>query len=248
MRNKALTNGILTFEVKLVMPNDSYCSQEWWVPTHFPKELDVTWMVMEKGGYVIGGTQTVVGYGNVTGKVQNLIWPYTFGTCHDPPEEGDNDYAPGAIVTLQTSNNVDMFLLCRSPAYWFKEDSCTYSWKSGRFFLQGHDGLSPAARELLNDEILGYLLFDPKPHIIQCADETTMEFNGFSPVSNDIMTPSLSVPYSVSTGGIFGVFGSLVTYTGGDAFAIRSFFDGNTTDDLFVYLQVWRCVVVCVCM
>lgn len=240
MRNVVINGGELSFEAKLVQPNDSYCSKEWWIPTEYPKLLSVTWLILESGGYMINKTQTVVGQGLVRGNISKINWEYTFGdACHNPPEEGDNDYAPGAIVKLQTSNNAEMFLTPRSPANWFKPATggCSYSWSLGRFFLQPHDGVDAAVRNAFVPERMGYLLFDPRPHVIDCAQGMTLEFIGFSPMSNVPVVPSFTTQFDAATG-TFGLFASLVTYSGGDSFAIRSYFEEGDTEDLFVYLQV----------
>jgi hypothetical protein len=241
MKNLAVHNGVLTFEAKLVQPNDSYCSKEWWVPTDYPELLSVTWLIMETGGYMIDQTQTVVGYDLINGEVSKIDWDYKFGdTCNNPAQEGDNDYAPAAIMKLQTTNNGDMFVTPRSPGQWFKSEvaGCSYSWQTGRFFLQPHDGVSAAVRKTFARETMGYLLFDPHPHVIDCAQGMSLVFVGFSPVSNVPVTPDFTSQYDASVG-TFGVFASLVTYSGGDAFAIRSYFQDGNMEDVWVYLQVW---------
>jgi hypothetical protein len=232
-----INNGLVTFHAKLSLPNDTKCSKQWHTPTHFTGTLPIHWMIVEKGGYLVNGTQIVVGKATISGYSTKVDWAYTFGTaCHYPAQATDDDYTPGAITELQTNYNND-FLVTRSSLWWFKgeENMCSYAWQTGRFFLEPHDGQTVEYQYNLHTEDMGYLLFDSKPHIVDCLGSASLEFIQLSAVTHSpIVLPIISPHSSSST---IGVFGATVGYHGGDSIVPMSYLSDSTP---YVYLQVHR--------
>jgi len=237
-------DGALSFDVKLVMPNDSYCSKEWWVPEDYPGSLNVTWLVMESGGYSINGTQTVVNTAEVSGYVTKVDWDYTFGSeCNYPTQEGDTDFAPGVLLSLQSFDN-EMFVVPRATSLWTKGEvnKCSYSWSTGRFFLDSHDGYPVAERYNMRTELLGYLLFDQyRPHVIDCVEGYFFEFGMIDRLTDSSMLVDLHEQVDASVQPV-GLFATLVSYYGGDSSSLRTYYTSpESASDMYIFIQEDQC-------
>jgi hypothetical protein len=244
MKNLVVTNGVAQFQAKLIFPNDSYCSKQWWVPVDYPSAIQASWLVVEKGGYLLDGTtQLVAGTGAISGTVTKLDWSYTFGkTCHYPSQEGDDAYAPSAIFELQTSNNGNYFLNVRTTTWWYPSDAskCSYSWTTGRFFLEPHDGIPDQILFNYQTETLGYLLYDAKQQIVDCLDGVKVQF-GMVDVISDVSV-KLFIHDSMGVGEegrVMGIYSSVLGYHGGDSISPTSYQDLSVSaTDIYLYLQV----------
>lgn len=240
MKNLQITNGEVSFQVKQMYPNDTSCSKQWWIPTYYPHQLNLSWVVIEKGGYSINGTQIVTGASTISGYITKVDWEFSFGSsCHYPSEASDNDFAPGGIFELQTTNNVGSYLSARTTQWWYKGESnkCSYSWTTGRFFLEPHEGYPYDDKFLLNTERVGYLLYDPKPHMIDCLDGSRFEFSLMHGLTNTPSEISLRVNVNPKTSSI-GFFSSVNGYTGGDSSVVRTFYNLSQSLIPYIYLQV----------
>jgi hypothetical protein len=232
--------GAISFQLQLLSTNDSYCSKQWWIPNQYPNYLNVSWLIIEEGGYSINGSQVVIGSAEVSAYVTKVDWEHSFGrTCHYPAAQGDDDFAPGGIFSLQTMNNGQTYLLARTTQWWYKEESnkCSYSWQSGRFFLESHDGYPADDKFLLKNEILSYLLFDSTPHIIDCLSGSRMEFGLIHGVTNQPF--QLSLRHAIDSNSDFvSLYGSVNGYQGGDSIVIRSYYEPTDSLSPYIYLQV----------
>lgn len=242
MRTLKLNNGLAQFEARLIFPNDSYCSKVWWTPVDYSRSLSVSWIVVEKGGYKLNGdTQLVVGTGDISGTVTKLDWAYTFGNkCNYPTQNGDNDYAPSAIFELQTSNNQNYFLNVRTTTWWYKSDAsrCSYSWSTGRFFLEPHDSIPDEILYDYRTEKLGYFLFDPKQQVIDCLEGVKLQFGYLDVISDTSVKLFLHKEVNIAEEPL-GVYASVLGYHGGDSVSPTSYGDITiTTSDVYLFLQV----------
>jgi hypothetical protein len=237
------SNGFAQFQGKLIFPNDSYCSKQWWIPAHYPTVLDVSWLAVEKGGYRLDGdTQLVVGTGNVSGTVSKIDWQYKFGgSCNYPTQEGDTDYAPTGIFELQTARNGNYFLNVRTTTWWSKsaESKCSYSWSTGRFFLEPHDGVPDQAVRTYAAETLGYLLYDPKQQVVDCLEGSKIQFGVIDVISDASVKLYLPSGINLAQDSI-GIYASVIGYHGGDSISPTSYADTSvSSNEVFLFLQVY---------
>jgi hypothetical protein len=241
--------GVAQFQGKLIFPNDSYCSKQWWIPVDYPTGLDVSWLAVEKGGYLLDGTtQLVAGTGSVSGTVTKIDWQYKFGTsCNYPTQEGDTDYAPSAVFELQTTNNGNYFLNVRTTTWWYKTEfsKCSYAWSTGRFFLEPHDGIPEEVLYNYATETLGYLLYDPKQQVIDCLEGTKIQFGVIDVISD--VSVKLYLPSGINLAqDSVGVFASVIGYHGGDSVSPTSYGDTSiSSNEVYLFLQV--CLPLCFC-
>jgi hypothetical protein len=241
------SNGFAQFQGKLIFPNDSYCSKQWWIPVHYPTVLDVSWLAVEKGGYRLDGdTQLVAGTGSVSGTVSKIDWQYKFGSsCNYPTQEGDTDYAPSAVFELQTTNNGNYFLNVRTTTWWSKsaESKCSYSWSTGRFFLEPHDGIPEAVLYAYAAETLGYLLYDPKQQVVDCLEGSKIQFGVINVISDTSVKLYLPSGINLAQDSI-GIYASVIGYHGGDSISPTSYADTSvSSNEVFLFLQVCLCVL-----
>jgi hypothetical protein len=232
--------GSVSFQLKLLSANDSFCSKQWWIPEKYSDDLKVSWFVVEEGGFSINGSQIVIGSASISGYVTKVDWEFSFGSsCHYPSQNIDDDYAPAGVFTLQTMNNDATYLSARTTEWWYKSktNKCSYSWSTGRFFLEPHEGYPLDNRLILNTETLAYLLFDSTPHIIDCLAGSRMEFGSLHGLTDQPSLLPLRSPID-SSSSFIAIYGSVNGYQGGDSFVIRAFYQSETDLIPYVYLQV----------
>lgn len=233
--------GSVSFTLKLLSTNDSSCSKQWWIPSVYSDTLDVSWFIVEEGGYLINGSQVVVGTAEISGYVTKVDWEFSFGSsCNYPSHEEDDDYAPGGIFSLQTTNNDGIYLTARTTEWWHKGDTnkCSYAWYTGRFFLEPHDGYPPDDRFLLHTETLAYFLFDRNPMVVDCLSGYLLEIGTINGLTDQPTFFPLKHSVDVQTNNV-GVFGSVIGYRGGDSFVMKSFYEGTGSSlSPYIYLQV----------
>jgi hypothetical protein len=239
---QVITNGVVQFQAKLIFPNDSYCSKQWWIPVDYPTALDVSWLAVEKGGYLLDGSmQLVAGTGNVSGTVSRMDWQYKFGSsCNYPTQAGDTDYAPIGIFELQTARNGNYFLNVRTTTWWYKSDAskCSYSWSTGRFFLEPHDGIPDEAKKTYVPERLGYLLYDPKQQVVDCLEGAKIQFGVVNVISD--VSVKLYLPSGINLAQhSVGIYASVLGYHGGDSISPTSYGDTSiSSNEVYLFLQV----------
>jgi hypothetical protein len=59
-------DNTVSFDVKLVQANDSFCSKQWYVPAYLPSKVRIFWTVMEHGVYTLNNSMLIVSDGNIT--------------------------------------------------------------------------------------------------------------------------------------------------------------------------------------
>jgi hypothetical protein len=232
--------GSVSFQLKLLSTNDSYCSKQWWIPEKYSSKLEVSWFVAEEGGYTINGSQIVIGSAAISGDVTRVDWEFSFGSsCHYPAQDTDDDYAPAGIFTLQTMNNEATYISPRTTEWWYKQSTnkCSYAWSTGRFFLEPHEGFPIDERLMLTTESLAYLLFDSTPHVIDCLSGSRLEFGSVHGLTDQPSLLPLRSPID-SSSTFVGIYGSVNGYQGGDSFVIRTFYQSETDLVPYAYLQV----------
>lgn len=205
----------VTFSIKIVQPNDSYCSKSFgWTPEYLPL-TQVSWMVFELGAYTIQGYTFIAGKGTITRNSWSTSATFTnlnliaisFPTgCISSTESCIlPDVSRGAISLLQTNNNVkevgkDLYLTVRSKQI---------DQRRGQWVLIPHD-VSPFATSyhILSAETLGYLAF-PIGAKIDCFEkviwETTSILRNYVPG-----TVTFSKTYDYPPG-LFGMVGTITS-------------------------------------
>ena len=66
LRNILKTNGVVSFQTKLYLPNDSYCSKQWYIPQYIQPAKQASWAVFESGAYNISGMPLYVSDGPIS--------------------------------------------------------------------------------------------------------------------------------------------------------------------------------------
>jgi hypothetical protein len=57
--------GAVSFQTKLFLPNDSYCSKQWYIPKYIQPAKQVSWAVFESGAYNISGNPLYLSQGPI---------------------------------------------------------------------------------------------------------------------------------------------------------------------------------------
>lgn len=93
-----VTGGHISFAVKLVQPNDSWCNYTWWTPTG-KKSQDLFYLIMEAGHYQIEGAEFDIGHYNGFTHCRQSFYRYIWKT----------DFATGTYpaVLAQHQTNAD---------------------------------------------------------------------------------------------------------------------------------------------
>jgi hypothetical protein len=65
IRNIVVNSGRVTFQTKMYIPNDTFCSTEWRKETRLDP-VQVAWMVVEQGVYIVNGSKFIVSTGQLT--------------------------------------------------------------------------------------------------------------------------------------------------------------------------------------
>ena len=60
------SSGRVSFQAKIYQANDSYCSKQWRVPRAISPPLEVSWLVVESGAYLLKSYQLMIGNGPIT--------------------------------------------------------------------------------------------------------------------------------------------------------------------------------------
>jgi hypothetical protein len=75
LRNILQTGGKVSFQTKLYLPNDSYCSKQWYIPQYIQPAKQASWAVFESGAYNVSGRPLYLS----DGPIYRL---YSLGLCH----------------------------------------------------------------------------------------------------------------------------------------------------------------------
>jgi hypothetical protein len=203
----------VTFSMKLVQPNDSFCSKQFYTPQWY-SPVQVSWMVMEVGAYSINGQPFIAGKGIVTRSSVETVATFANGNlnavwfptgCDSPTVSCVLDAADrGAIGLVQTNNNVKeagktLYLTVRAKII---------DYRRGQWVLVPHDVAGGVATyHQLTEEVLGYLAFQVGASV-QCAEGLSVETFRF--YMNYI---PLSLSYTKTYHSPPGVFGTVGTIT-----------------------------------
>lgn len=187
MKEPTILNGdqTVSFTFKLVQPNDSYCSKEWFVPSYL-SPVQVAWMVFEIGSYTVNGFQFIAGKGGITRASWSTSATFTNGNlvaiwfptgCVSSTDYCVLDIASpadrGGINLLQTNNNVKeagktLYLSVRAKII---------DKRRGQWVLIPHDvtpALINSTYHTLSEETLGYLVYQNNIQI-ECLEKMIWE-------------------------------------------------------------------------
>lgn len=241
-------NSTMSFDIELIWPSNETCTSGWYDSTSLKGTFAVGWYIGESGAYNVSGIQ--MEFLTVSVNAQEFTqsgWIYPFGkSCTYPSQSGDNDYAPGAMFTIQTDNNPGMFLTVRSSA-WYKTSStgCNYGWNQGSFRLFPHEYESGGMNlTKIKSEDVGVFLFDSRvPLSMDCLVGTYIELgeiNQLNHVAHMLPTHKRFDTRISSTG--TAVFGSAISFTNQDPFSIQAFSSESAVNDIYVSLQEDQCM------
>jgi hypothetical protein len=60
-----LNGGAVSFQTKLYLPNDSFCSKQWYIPQYIQPAKQASWAVFESGAYNISGNALYLSQGPI---------------------------------------------------------------------------------------------------------------------------------------------------------------------------------------
>lgn len=247
LQQEAVRNpdNTFTFTVKLVQANDSFCLRNWSTPTLLG-EIQLSWMVVEKGAYFLDGHSMIIDSGNINrvdnsgsatvanGNAVRLNYPVG---C-----DGDNSLSCtttdvsdrtqlGALQQLQTSVNTvdgdkDLFLSVRTRIINIRHI---------QLVMYPHSSTDPAYFELTTPEVVGYFVFAAFDFV--CAESMVFE----TAIHEGVTSDAIYVPYKNHfdyNPGLFGTLGTTISLI--DATTIRSF-NSSTIGSNFI-TQEDQCV------
>lgn len=65
IRNVVKT-GVVSFQTRIFVPNDTYCSKQWYIPQYMPTPKQVAWAVIEQGAYNVSSRTILISVGSLT--------------------------------------------------------------------------------------------------------------------------------------------------------------------------------------
>jgi predicted RecA/RadA family phage recombinase len=227
-------DNTVSFDVKLVQANDSFCSKQWYKPTYLPSNVAISWLVIEEGAYTMNSADYMVGKGPITranadstATVQNgnairffYVTNCDGDTTNTPCLHSGLDANRGAITQLQTSVNTidggrDFFLYVRVKI--------VYS-RHVQLVLIPHSSASSSIFTITNPETAAYLVFDT-PLTVSCTEGLVFETHIFQPVTSTKIDVNYANTYNYPP----GLFGAISTQSLTDATVLRQFNNGVNT-------------------
>lgn len=239
--------AVVSFNVMLVWPSNKTCVSEWNDGGAPQGSYTVGWYVGERGGYTVSGVQVEFMTATVKAADFNLVtWLYTFGiACNYPTLNGDNDYSPGAIFTIQSNNNAAQYLTVRTK-HWFKTEKtkCAYAWAGGEMRLYPHEYDSAAGLidpSQIQDETVGVFLFDTRfPQSLDCVGGSYLEIGQLPAFNSDPHQFSMYQAVDTSVQHV-GLFGTVLSFEGGDALTIKAYSTTSSPTHIFGFIQEDMC-------
>jgi hypothetical protein len=224
MKNPATLNAdkTVTWTMKIVQPNDSYCAKTWYVPAYLAPQ-QVGWMIFELGAYNVSGYGFIAGKGTMTraswsttASIANgnsiAIWFPTgcisstdYCTLYTPNQDSPTNNQRGGINLLQTNNNVKetgktLYLSVRAKSI---------DLRRGQWVLVPHDVASGVTTyHVLTDETLGYLVFQTGIKI-SCFEKMVWETIEVQ-VNYQPQTKTYANTYDYPPG-LFGIVGTVTS-------------------------------------
>ena len=230
--------GQVSFEAKLYLANDSYCSTEWYIPEPVGTDgsVEVMWLVAEHGAYDVSGSRFMISEGpiirtdNVPSNDANRIDFYYPVGCDSPTEScsmGDESTL-GVVMQLQTLV-YDRLLIPR--AYLLGS-------QHSRLVLQPHDSDDPDYYVMLDPETLAYIVYESGVSV-SCADTSVSITSAFFPQARHF---TFGMPFEdVSYESVPGVFASVTTCRSlRDSSSVRV--QNLTTADVILSIQEDQCL------
>jgi hypothetical protein len=217
MKKPATLNADKTYSwsMKIVQPNDSFCSKQWYVPA-FLAPLQVAWMVFELGSYTVNGFQFIAGKGNVwrrswttsatfaNGNLVPIYFPTGCVTATDFCVLSATNR--GGINLLQTDNNVKevgktLYLSVRAKII---------DQRRGQWVLIPHDvSTADVAYHVMGNETLGYLVYQTGVKI-ECFEKMIWETAVDTSVNYIPKTLTYQNTYDYPPG-LFGIVGTITS-------------------------------------
>lgn len=170
----------VSFAIKIVQPNDSFCSKQWSIPRYLEPQT-IAWMVVEVGAYNISGHTFIAGKGSLgrkswsttatfaNGNLVPLWFPTGCGSTTDVCVLPSANR--GAISLIQSNVNIKetgktLYLTVRAKMI---------DMRRGQWVLVPHDvAVGVFSYHVLSDEILGYLAF-PTGVTVSCLEKIVWE-------------------------------------------------------------------------
>jgi hypothetical protein len=218
-------DGSYTFAAKIVQANDSYCSKQWRTPTKLTSAIQVSWIVVEQGAWLIDGNRFITGEGTVTrasgattattanGNLNTIFYPVGCNATSPTENCKMSMTNRGAVGQVMTNNNVkqpgiDMFLSVRGKSVNERQTG---------WVLIPHDASDPNYF-VLSAETLGYIIF-ATGITARCVEGFFMEFSA-NQVNFLKTTMTFQYQYNYYPG-IFGTIGTVTSMV--DATTLRTF-------------------------
>jgi hypothetical protein len=217
-----VSQGQVSFDVKLYQANDSACSKEWTVPQPIVPLLSLSWLVVERGAFNLSGNVFMIGDGTIT---RATSAPYHISNRHDfsfpagcevagKPCEYETGVDIGIIMQLQTTVN-ERLLICRvfSSTGISKNNSVT-------LVLQTHDSADSSYYTVSAAEDLAFMTYVNNIDV-SCVERLSFETTKYDGVTHLRMDVNFIHSYAIAPG-IYGTIASarsLADSTGLRAFA-----------------------------
>jgi hypothetical protein len=232
---QVVTQGQVSFQTRLFQANDSFCSKQWRVPKAISPPLELSWLVVENGVFmVLNQYRVMIGRGlinredsSVTNNNNFIRFDYPVGcvtstdSCRFP-----DGVSPATILQLQT--------LVYSRLLIPRVRVINLSFM--RLVLQPHDSTTLSYYAMPNPETLSYLVYN-SGMTVSCIEGLTIEGTIFSGVTNIKVPITFGYTYLVPPG-VFGTVGSSISLT--DSTGLRVF--DRTTTGASIITQEDQCV------
>jgi hypothetical protein len=216
MKQETVLNAdkTVSFSIRLVQPNDSFCVKTWYVPQFLPS-IQVAWMVFEVGAYTVNSFPFIAGKGQINRASWSTSATFTNGNlvaisfptgCISSTDVCVLNAANrGGINLLQTNINVKeagkvLYLSVRAKII---------DLRRGQWVLVPHDvAIEDAAYHQLTFETLGYLTFQVGIQI-ECFEKMVWE------TASDVVNYEPNVLGYKNTydypPGLFGIVGTITS-------------------------------------
>jgi hypothetical protein len=226
-------DGTVSFAMKLVQPNDSFC-ENYKPAGYIVPKLQVSWVVVEEGAYKLkNGQKFIISSGNITRlddstsatNFNGNIIRFTFPTgCitdgADPAASCQITSTSRSVIShLLTNNNVketgkDLFLSVRAK---------NLGTSLVQFILVPHDAANFPSYYSLTAEKLAYWVYEAGVSIL-CSEQLVIETRSFTGVTNTKLPIVYSNTYDYNPG-VYGIIGTVNSL--GDSTALRVFDSTN---------------------
>jgi len=235
------TNTAVSFSVKLIQPNDTWCNYTWWTPIIEPAQT-LSYMIMERGHYNLTGAEFDIRSARYTGHCtyfnQRHLWLSRFGA----------GVVPAVIMQHQTMKD-KRFVSYRvlqgavgvlGVTFYIQLHNPDKKWHPrlgdcvGGHYLDHYDNNRWRQAYTIDFETVSVLGYTPE-YIAQCSSGIAFESHILYGVTSDPRW----LPFYWYYTGYPGVFGMVNSFNGGDSVTLRSF--NHTLIGVGVILQEDQC-------